>query len=113
MHQLKHREKKLVTSKDVAKRLKSQDTSSIRAFLSRNHILRFEIFVTVAPIIIVAIVIRVLLENFANFKGVIPSSVVTPFAGTCMFLIAVCIGGVLEDFKEAERLPVRATRPLA
>ena len=104
-HPILSREKTRITEfrSEVSKRLPHND-GLIRRLLSRYGILRLEIFVQVIPIVLAVVCLRLLLELYCDFTGVIPSSAVTPFAGTCMFLIAVCIGGVLEDYKEAERL---------
>ena len=94
-HPLLSREKARIVEfrREVYKRLPSND-GFMRRLLSRHGILRLEIFVRVIPIVISVVLLRLVLEVFADFSGVIPSTAVTPFAGTCMFLIAVCIGGV-------------------
>ena len=101
-HPILAREKTRITDfrREVYKKLPSND-GFMRRLLSRHGILRLEIFIQVLPIVTAVVVLRLFLEVYADFTGVIPSTAVTPFAGTCMFLIAVCIGGVrdlLPDF---------------
>lgn len=103
--------------------------------LVRWGLSRFRVFVKVLPLTLLAVGFRAILDFTLGFEGLIPSSSVTPFAATCMFVIAIILGGVrqgsvcthlrvrvrmpgrvhppqplstsqvLDDYKEAERMP--------
>ena len=66
----------------------------------------YKVIIRVVPIVVAAIAIRVTLEiTIPGFDGLIPTETVTPFATASMFVIAIILGGVLEDYKDGERLP--------
>lgn len=72
----------------------------------RLGLARFEVILKVLPVVTLAVIIRASLEfSDVNFKGIIASETVTPFATASMFVIALMLAGVLEDYKEAERIP--------
>ena len=73
--------------------------------LTRLGIARFRIFLRVVPLALLAVMLRVVLEYSCGFTGMIESSSVTPFAATCMFVVAIMMAGVLEDYKDATRIP--------
>jgi hypothetical protein len=78
--------------------------------LARLGFARYKIFLKVVPIVIISIAVRAVLEATVDgFDGLIASSTVTPFATASMFVIALMLAGVLEDYKEAERIPANIT----
>jgi len=78
--------------------------------IARLGFARYKIFIKVIPIVIISIAIRAILEaTIDSFDGLIQSSTVTPFAASSMFVIALMLAGVMEDYKEAERIPANIT----
>jgi hypothetical protein len=74
--------------------------------LARLGFARYKIFIQVIPIVLISVAVRATLEvTLPDFDGLIQSSTVTPFATASMFVIALMLAGVLEDYKEAERIP--------
>jgi hypothetical protein len=58
------------------------------------------------PIVLLCIMVRIALEvSPLQFSGIFSSETVTPFTTVSMFVIAIMLGGIMEDYKEAERLP--------
>ena len=58
------------------------------------------------PWVILVLLIRLALElSPLDFTGIFAPESVTPFTTASMFVIAIILGGVLEDYKDAERIP--------
>lgn len=63
---------------------------------------RFKVFIYVLPVVAVALGTRIALEaTLEDFSGIFDSSSITPFATASMFVIAIILGGVLEDVRAA------------
>jgi hypothetical protein len=78
--------------------------------LARLGFARYKIFLKVVPVVVISIGVRAILEATVDgFDGLIASTTVTPFATASMFVIALMLAGVLEDYKEAERIPANLT----
>jgi hypothetical protein len=61
---------------------------------------RFRILLRVLPVVALVVGIRAALQlGLPSFQGLIASSTVTPFAAAAMFLLALLLAGVLEDYK--------------
>lgn len=73
--------------------------------LSRLGLLRYKIALKTLPIVVGALVARAVLEEGLGFEGMILDSVVSSFTWPCMMAIGVLLQGVIEDYKEAERIP--------
>ena len=83
------------------------------SLIDRLGFARHKVLIKVVPIVVGAIALRVSLElGVKDFTGLLPSSSVTPFATASMFIIAILLSGVLEDFKEGEVLPMRIVNVL-
>ena len=64
---------------------------------------RFKVFIYVLPVVAVALVTRITLEaTIEDFSGIFDSSSITPFATASMFVIAIILGGVLEDVRDLD-----------
>lgn len=73
--------------------------------LGRLRIMRFKLFLLASPIVLGALLIRIILDVLIDFKGIISEQSISPFSFLAMFVISTFIAGVLEDYKEAEKMP--------
>ena len=65
------------------------------------------------PWVALCITLRIALEvSPLQFSGLFSSETVTPFTTVSMFVIAIMLGGIMEDYKEAERLPAEMVSAL-
>ena len=74
-------------------------------FLTRMNLANHRVALATLPWVALVLLVRALLEVFLGFEGIFSAETVTPFTTASMFVIAIILGGVLEDYKEAERIP--------
>jgi len=69
--------------------------------------------VRVLPFMLAPLGLRILLQFLIpGWDGIFEVTSVTPFATATMFIMAVLLGGVLEDYKEAEKVPSELSNSL-
>lgn len=61
--------------------------------------------ITTLPIVVLVIGIRIVLERFFSFTGVVDFSDLAPILTGGVFLVGLMLGGVLSDYKESEKIP--------
>ena len=80
-------------------------TNASGGVLERLGLVRFKIVLATIPVIVAAMLVRLVLEQGFNFQGIILDSVISAYTWPCMLAIGILLQGVMEDYKEAERLP--------
>lgn len=77
-------------------------------FITRIGLAKHRVMVKVIPWTLLCIGIRVALAlSPLEFIGVFATDTITPFTTASMFVIAIVLDGVLEDYKEAEQIPAQ------
>ena len=67
---------------------------------------KHKVLLRALPLTLLCLLVRLALElSPIGFKGVFATETVTPFTTASMFVVAIVLGGVLEDYKEAEKIP--------
>ena len=67
---------------------------------------KHKVLLRALPLTLLCLLARLALElSPIGFKGVFATETVTPFTTASMFVVAIVLGGVLEDYKEAEKIP--------
>ena len=84
--------------------------------LARLRLTSHKVLLTVVPLVLLTVLVRVLLQvltrgefssspDAAGFQGIFAAETVTPFTTASMFVIALMLSGVMEDYKESEKIP--------
>jgi hypothetical protein len=76
-----------------------------RLSLKSLGLVRFKLVFSTLPIVALAILTRVIFEEGFGFYGLVLDSVISNYTWPCMLAIGVLLQGVMEDYKEAERIP--------
>ncbi len=66
---------------------------------------KWKLMLTTLPFVAAAVLVKVLLENFRDFHGIIEFSDIGMVITGGVFLIGVMLAGTMADFKESEKLP--------
>ena len=75
-------------------------------FFARWGLARYKVILQVIPWTLLCLGIRLALAlSPIQFTGVFATETVTPFTTSSMFVIAIILAGVLDDYKEAEKIP--------
>jgi hypothetical protein len=75
-------------------------------FFARWGLSRYKVILQVIPWTLLCLGIRLALAlSPIQFTGVFATETVTPFTTSSMFVIAIILAGVLDDYKEAEKIP--------
>ena len=70
------------------------------SLIDRMGLARVKVFIKVVPLVVVALAVRITLEmTVEGFDGIFDAASVSPFATASMFVIAIILGGVLEDVR--------------
>jgi hypothetical protein len=68
-------------------------------------LVRYKLVISTLPIVALAMITRAICEECFGFYGLILDSVIANYTWPCMLAIGVLLQGVMEDYKEAERIP--------
>lgn len=75
-------------------------------FYARWGLSKYKVILQVIPWTLLCLGIRLALAlSPIQFTGVFATETVTPFTTSSMFVIAIILAGVLDDYKEAEKIP--------
>ena len=66
---------------------------------------RWYLILEIMPQVIFCIVARFLICDLFNFPGLFPADTVSNFSNSAIFVVAIMLAGVLEDYKESEGFP--------
>jgi hypothetical protein len=84
--------------------------------LARLRLSSHKVLLTVIPLVLLTVLVRVVIQVLSQgafgddtdakgFQGIFAAETVTPFTTASMFVIALMLSGVLEDYKESEKIP--------
>ena len=101
--------------KEVERTAILKDGDYMSYLLARLRLTSHKVLLTVIPLVILTVVVRLAIQlgtrgdfdtnGGEGFQGIFAAETVTPFTTASMFVIALMLSGVLDDYKEAEKIP--------
>ena len=74
--------------------------------------LKWKLMLTTLPIVIAMAGVKLVLDLYFHFPGLVPFSDVGVILTACVFLIGFLLAGTMTDYKESERLPAEIASTL-
>ena len=72
--------------------------------------LKWKLMISTLPIVLVMAGVKLVLDLYFEFPGLVPFADVGVILTACVFLIGFLLAGTMADYKESERLPRRSPR---
>ena len=74
--------------------------------------LKWKLMISTLPIVLVMAGVKLVLDLYFEFPGLVPFADVGVILTACVFLIGFLLAGTMADYKESERLPAEIAATL-